>query len=115
MGHRAGKDVFRSLGEKIDGLEMRAPWTETFRDLLARLYSSEEADVVAKMPYTPSDFQQVKRVTGYGDADLRRILDKACSKGLVVDLCANGTYHYIPSPIMVGLFEFTMMRTAGTP
>jgi len=74
-----------------------------------------EADVVARMPYTLSDFQQVKRVTGYGDADLRRILDKACSKGLVIDLWANGTYHYMPSPIMVGLFEFSMMRTAGTP
>ncbi len=115
MGHRAGKDVLRALGEKIDGLEMRVPWTETFHELLAKLYSSEEADLVAKMPYTLSDFQQVKRVTGYGESDLRRILEEACSKGLVVDLWANGTYHYMPSPMMVGLFDFTMMRTAGRP
>jgi Pyruvate/2-oxoacid:ferredoxin oxidoreductase delta subunit len=34
-----------------------------------------------------------------------------CDKGLVIDLPANGEMHYAPSPIVIGFFEFTMMRT----
>jgi hypothetical protein len=29
MGHLAGKDVYRELGRKIDGLSMRAPSTNS--------------------------------------------------------------------------------------
>jgi hypothetical protein len=28
VGHIVGKDVYRQLGRKIDGLQMRAPWNE---------------------------------------------------------------------------------------
>lgn len=113
MGHTAGKEVYRRLGKKIDNLTMRAPWNETFHALLKELYSAEEAEVVILMPYTASTLTRIAHVSGYEESRLRRIIDNLCAKGLVMDFWANGEYHYLPSPIIIGIFEFTMMRTGA--
>lgn len=110
MGHLVGKDIFRQLGKKIDGLETRAPWNATLHALLKELYSEEEADVVIRMPYGLSTFTELERATGRERGALARILDGLTAKGLVMDLWINEEYRYTPSPMVVGIFEFTMMR-----
>ena len=110
MGHLVGKDVFRELGRKIDSLETRAPWNERLHAILKELYSAEEADVVIKMPYGLATFEELEGFTGYAGPELRRLLDGLTAKGLVMDLWVNNAYHYLPSPMVVGIFEFTMMR-----
>lgn len=110
MGHLVGKDIFRKLGRKIDGLGMRAPWNQKLHAILKELYSEEEADVVIKMPYGLSTFEEVERATGYEKSRLQKILDGLAAKGLVADLWIHEAYHYIPSPMVVGIFEYTMMR-----
>jgi Pyruvate/2-oxoacid:ferredoxin oxidoreductase delta subunit len=112
MGHVAGKDVYRRLGVKIDNLTFRAPWNETFHALLKELYTPEEADLVVRMPATLRNFDRLKSITGYDEALLRTLLESLCSKGLVMDLWLFDSYHYMPSPLVVGIFELTMMRTA---
>jgi NAD-dependent dihydropyrimidine dehydrogenase PreA subunit len=111
MGHAGGKEIFRELGRKIDGLPMRAPSNETFYELLKSLYSEKEADVVVKMPYGMSDLDRVAQVTKYERSELQKILEGLCLKGLVMDMWVNEAYHYMPSPIMIGIFEMSMMRT----
>jgi ferredoxin len=111
MGHMVGKEAYRKLGKKIDNLPMRAPWNETFYEVLKEIYSEEEADVVVKMPYGLSDFDRVAQVTNHESSKLKSILESLCSKGLVMDIWINDAYHYMPSPIVIGIFEFTMMRT----
>lgn len=111
MGHMVGKEAYRKLGKKIDNLPMRAPWNETFYEVLKEIYSEEEADVVVKMPYGLSDLDRVGQVTKYETPKLKGILESLCSKGLVMDIWINEAYHYMPSPIVIGIFEFTMMRT----
>ena len=110
MGHLVGKDIFRKLGRKIDGLGCRTPWNGKLHALLRELYSVEEADVVVKMPYGLSTLERLTKVTGYESKALSRFLDGLTAKGLVLDLWLQGTYHYAPSPMVVGIFEFTMMR-----
>lgn len=110
MGHLVGKDIFRELGRKIDGLEMRAPWNETLHAILKELYSAQEADLVVKMPYGLSTFAELERATAIEVATLRRLLDDLTAKGLVIDLLLHEEFHYAPSPLVVGIFEFTMMR-----
>lgn len=110
MGHLVGKDIFRQLGRKIDGMEMRAPWNERLHAILKELYTSEEADVVISMPYGLSTLEQLEQATGYARTDLQRLLDGLTAKGLVLDLWVNEAYHYVPAPLVVGIFEFTMMR-----
>ncbi len=111
MGHLVGKDVYRRLGEKVDNLAMRAPWTETLHAILKELYLPEEADLVVAMPYGMSSLERLKRVTRMEERRLLPLLEGMCDKGLVIDLLADGKMHYAPSPIIIGFFEFTMMRT----
>jgi len=104
------KRRFPKPGKKIDGLETRAPWNEKLHALLKELYSVEEADVVVKMHYGLSTFEEVGKVTGYEKSALRRILDGLTAKGLVMDIWLHETFQYMPSPIVIGIFEYTMMR-----
>ncbi|MDD5773060.1 MAG: 4Fe-4S binding protein [bacterium] len=113
MGHLVGKDIYRELGQKIDGLTMRTPWNETFHEILKELYTMEEADVIVNMPFVLSDLNRILRVTKYEEAKLRGILESLCSKGLVMDLFIGGEYYYMISPLVIGFFEFTMMRMDG--
>ncbi len=111
MGHAVGKEIFRELGRKIDSLPLRAPWNEAFYELLKSLYSEKEADVVVKMPYGMSDLDRLAQVTKYERSELQKILEGLCLKGLVMDMWVKDKYYYMPSPIMIGIFEFSMMRT----
>ena len=113
MGHLAGKDVFRKVGEKVDRLAVRVPWTETFHRIVKELYSEAEADVYVRMPYGLANLGRLSRVTGIDREKLRPLLEGMADKGLVMDLWMRGAYHYMPSPLIVGLFEFSMMRTGG--
>lgn len=111
MGHLVGKDLYRQLGKKIDNLTVRAPWNDTLYVILKELYSAEEAELVVMMPYTLTGLARLARLTGLPEARLRTLLEGLAGKGLVLDLWVEDGYHYMPSPMVVGLFEFTMMRT----
>lgn len=111
MGHTVGKDLYRQLGEKIDGLTVRAPWSEALRAILTELYSAEDAELVVKMPYGLSSLRRLERVTGIAPAELQKRLESLCPRGLVIDVCVHDRTYYAPSPMVVGIFEFTMMRS----
>ncbi len=115
MGHIVGKDIYYALGQKIDGSTVKAPWNSAFHEILKTLFSIEEADLFIRLPYTLSALDRISKTTGCGKTKLKRMLDTMTSKGLVVDLWVNGEYHYMPSPLIVGIFEFTMMRTDNGP
>ena len=112
MGHTAGRDIYRNLGVKIDNLSFRAPWNEAFHSLLKALYTPEEADLVIRMPFTLTSFDRLRSVTGYDEPQLRDLLERLCSKGLVMDLWLSDSFRYMPSPFVIGIFELTVMRTA---
>ncbi len=113
MGHLALKDRYTKLGKKIDSLTFRVPWNETLREILKELYTADEADLVIMMPYGLSTLARIAKITKVPAPALERLLSGLCAKGLVVDLFIEGEYHYMPSPFVIGIFEFTMMRTGG--
>lgn len=113
MGHLVSKDIYRALGKKIDSLTMRAPWNDALYQVVRALYTEEEADVMVRMPYSISRLDRVSKVTGYSQVRLIGILERMADKGLVLDLYDGSEYQYMPSPMVVGIFEFTMMRTRG--
>jgi Na+-translocating ferredoxin:NAD+ oxidoreductase RNF subunit RnfB len=113
MGHLIGKDIYKRLGKKIDGLGVRTPWNEKLHAILKALYTREEADLVARLPYRPSDITRIAKITQYKEDRLQKILQSLCEKGLVMDVFLRGKYYYMTSPLVIGVFEFTMMRTGG--
>jgi len=111
MGHLAGKDLYRTLGKKIDSLTTRVPWNNTLYEIFKELYSPEEAELIIRMPYGLANLQHIARSTKYEPGKLQKLLEGLCAKGLVMDIWINGEYHYMISPMVIGIFEFTMMRT----
>ena len=111
MGHGVAKDLYTRLGEKIDHLSIRVPNNEAFYAILKEVFTPEEAELVVTMPYALSSFQKVRQTTHIEETRLRQLLDTVCDKGLVIDVKLNGAYHYMPSPLVIGIFEFTLMRT----
>lgn len=111
MGHLTGKDIYRRLGAKVDAMPTRAPWNDRLHDILRTLYTVEEADLVLGMPYGPATLDQIARATHIAPLTLARRLESLCAKGLIMDLWIEGEYRYMISPLMIGFFEFTMMRT----
>lgn len=111
MGHHAHKDPYRNLGNRIDSLHMRLPWSDELHAIVKALFSEEEAEVFIRLPYVFADLKKIQKITKLPESRLEKILSGLCEKGLVVDIWARDRYHYMPSPIIVGIFEFTMMRT----
>lgn len=114
MGHIVAKDLYGALAGKIDGMMVRAPQTAAFRGILEALYSKEEAALIVGMPFGLSTLERIARVTGRDAAELQPLLERLCDKGLVVDVNLGGTYHYMPAPFVIGIFEFTMMRMSDS-
>jgi ferredoxin len=114
VGHLAAKDVYRDLGRAIDGLTARAPWNETLRAILRELYTAEEAELVSRMPTGLASLERIAEATGVARDRLPGLLEGLAAKGLVMDLEAGGAYRYTVSPFVIGVFEFTMMKTDGT-
>jgi NAD-dependent dihydropyrimidine dehydrogenase PreA subunit len=113
MGHLVGKDIYKKLGEKIDNLTVKAPWNDAVYNIFKTLYTQDEAEVIVKMPYVLSSFDRIQKITKIEPTKLRKILEGLCVKGLVMDIWANNTYNYMISPMVIGIFEFTMMRNGA--
>ncbi|MFP4475097.1 MAG: 4Fe-4S binding protein [Desulfatibacillaceae bacterium] len=113
MGHMAFKDVFRQAGEKMDNMTVRAPYTDTLYEIIRELYTEKEAEVYARMPYSMSSAARVAKSCGMSVDEARPVLESLADKGLVIDVLAGEEYVYMPSPMAVGVFEFTMMRLGG--
>jgi len=113
MGHLVGKALYRQLGRKLDGLAARAPWTESFHAILKELYAEEDAELIVRMPYGLAPIERIEKLTKLPRPRLEKQLASLTARGLVMDLFIDGRYYYTPSPMVVGIFEFTMMRTGG--
>ena len=113
MGHLVGKDLYRKLGKKIDNLTVRVALNEKLYAILKELYTEEEARLVVSMPYGMSTLPQIQKCTGIEKTKLKNMLDTLSDKGLLLDISIKNKYMYMISPMMIGVFEFTMMRTRG--
>ena len=113
MGHVVSKDLYHQVGKKLDGLEYRSPMNEHLYGILKEIFTPTEAEVFCRMPYSMSTKSRISRIMKMDEGELETILSKMSSKGLVIDLYVNGENQYMPSPMLIGIFEFTMMRTGG--
>ena len=111
MGHIIAKDIYKELGEKLDGSLVRMPWNDAMKEMVTYLYTPAEAELIVSMPYRPATLERIARITHLEKTKLRFALDGLCKKGLVCDIWNGEEYEYMVSPFVVGFFEFTMMRT----
>ncbi|MDT8900215.1 ATP-binding protein [Anaeroselena agilis] len=115
MGHLGnGKsDVFRALAARLDRNPVGAPYNETLMHILHIMYTDKEAAVGSQFPPGFTNLDKLAAQTGLPLAELAAILENMAAKGLVVDIPRRGKALYSLSPLVIGFFEYTFMRTGG--
>ncbi len=113
MGHlnHSVNDAYDKLVQRIQKNPIGAPVSPTLFKILKILYNEREAEIGSKFPMLPSTIEQVEANIDMPREQLIKHLDEMADRGLVADIDIKGTVYYLLSPIVVGFFEYTLMRT----
>lgn len=113
MGHLHDvKKEYRKLQERIDQGPAALPDHPSIMAALQMLYTPEEAELAARMPWQPISARRMARKMGTTVEAMEASLQRMADKGLVFDLVHPRTQKsaYVLAPSVVGFIEFTMMR-----
>lgn len=113
MAHvTADRDVdteYRLLQERLDRNVTGAPHSEAMMRVLRLLFSPEEAHIARQLPQLISLPKLAERLEG----DLEELGERITSmaqRGLLLDFEHDGIRYVVPTPVVIGFFEFTFMR-----
>jgi ferredoxin len=111
MGHLiSGKSHLVPLIDRLNRYPVGLVDNEKLREILALLFSEEEADIASKFPLAEATGDELAILTGIPLKELHPILEQMADKGLVVDTpCGDRTY-WMLMPGLIGFFEFTFMK-----
>jgi ferredoxin len=111
MGHLAGAEgSYAQLQQRLIQKVHGATESPVLMKILTMLFSSEQAELAAKMPNNLASLDGLAKRTGVAHDELKGRLTEMARQGLVFDIELNGRSHYALPPIVIGLFEFIFMR-----
>jgi NAD-dependent dihydropyrimidine dehydrogenase PreA subunit len=107
-----GTEVYDRL---IDSLNMRAGAVmpvacKEFYALLEELFTPDEADMFARMPFGLATPQQIASDAGRALADVEPLLERMAAKGLIIYTHKEGRKMYQTLPLVPGIFEFQFLK-----
>ena len=111
MGHHLdGKSSIVPLIDRLNKYPIGLPDTETLRQILAILFSEDDAYVASRFPLTEATLKELVKATGWETERLEAQLDAMAEKGLVMDTTYGGKTYYLLMPGLIGFFEFSFMK-----
>lgn len=111
MGHHSDtRDNIVPLIDRLNRYPIGLPDSTQLRQILAILFSEDEAFVASRFPLQEASLSELIRATGFKEQALAEVLEKMADKGLVMDLSYNGKTYYLLLPGLIGFFEFTFMK-----
>ena len=111
MGHHLDtKNSIVPLIDRLNKYPIGLPDNEKLRQILAILFSEEEAFIASRFPLEEATIKELVRATGWEKDRLEARLDKMADKGLVMDATYNGKTFYLLMPGLIGFFEFSFMK-----
>ena len=111
MGHHSDtRDNIVPLIDRLNRYPIGLPDSNQLRQILAILFSEDEAFVASRFPLQEASLSELIRATGFKEHALVEVLEKMADKGLVMDLSYNGKAYYLLLPGLIGFFEFTFMK-----
>ena len=110
MGHHGAKENLVPLIDRLNRYPIGLFDNEKLRQILAYLFSEDEAYVASRFPLQESTLNELKRATQMPEEKLQPILESMANKGLVMDLTYGKTTYYLLMPGLIGFFEFTFMK-----
>lgn len=114
MGHHTLKGQYLDLQRRLDQNAVGAPASEVLFEILSLLFTEEEAGLAARMPYGFCSTGRLARILGMPAEQLEPKLDLMAEKGLLFDVRQNEKAYWYLNPLVIGFFEFTMMRVRPT-
>jgi len=112
MGHMPNPDrEYRLLQQRLDRNIVGAPDSPEFTKILKMLFTPEEADLARRLPTAFAPLNRLSRQLGIPLDELDDKMSALASKGLVIDIESDGERYFSLSPVVIGFFEFTLMRT----
>lgn len=112
MGHIVNSPrAYRLLQQRLDRNVTGAPDSPVLRQILALLFTPEEAELAAHIPTNFISLRRLARRIGCEPAALGERVTSMAGRGLVFDLEHDGRRYVALAPVVIGFFEFTFMRT----
>jgi ferredoxin len=113
MAHRSAKPAYEELTRRMNRFPTGAAPSELLYEILTRIFTEEEARLVAQLPLAPFRAAAAARAWKVSCAEAERTLDRLAGKGLVVDTGLSGQRVFFMPPPVAGFFELTLMRVAS--
>lgn len=110
MAHHTVKSSYSRLVERLNRSPQGAPSSKVLYQILAMLFSENEADLVAQLPLRPFSAERAAQVWKLDLSTSRKILDELAGRAILVDIDQDGETLYVLPPPMAGFFEFSLMR-----
>lgn len=111
MGHIVNTPrAYHLLQQRLDRNVTGAPDSPVLRQILALLFTPEEAELAAHIPTNFISLRRLARRSGWEPAALGERVTSMAERGLVFDLEHDGKRYVALAPVVGGFFEFTFMR-----
>lgn len=111
MGHLlSSKSSLIPLIDRLNRYPIGLVNSEKLREILAILFTEEEAFIASKFPLEEATLDELSKLTDLHPSVLEPQLGSMANKGLVMDLPYSGTTYYLLMPGLIGFMEFTFMR-----
>ncbi len=112
MGHANSENRrYQLLQSRLDQSLTGAPDSPVLLQILRLLYSPDEAELARRLPLRPTPLDELSVQLGIPKQQLDDQLTDWARRGLVIDIECNGVRYFALPPLVIGLFEFTFMRT----
>ena len=104
--------IYKDLRLFLDQFPFGYPETESGIeiDILKRLFSEEEAELVLKLSVIPEEVDSIAERIGAPRDELGKRLEAMAQKGLVFRISRHGKKQYNAIPFVVGLYEYSLKR-----
>ena len=110
MAHTTLKTSYSALADRINRFPQGAPTSKLLFEILAMLFSEEEAGLVSLMPIKPFTAKKASLIWKKNLTETQKILDELAGRAILIDIEQEGESLYALPPPMAGFFEFSLMR-----
>jgi ferredoxin len=112
MGHIARpEESYHRLQQRLDAKVQRAPDSPALTKILTALFSPEDAALATRLPHNFTSLETLSKDLRIHTGELSAQLTDMARRGLVFDVEHRNRRYFTLSPVVIGFFELTFMRT----
>jgi ferredoxin len=110
MAHHSAKPAYEEFTRRINRFPAGVSQSELLYEILERIFTEEEARLVAQLPLAPFAADGAARAWKLSRTEAEGKLDHLAARGLIVDIHNGRRRLYFMPPPVVGFFELALMR-----